>query len=289
MTYLPNTPEIKTLIMDIPDTVPEIVKCVQNTLLHIFWAERYGEQLTEKRSAEVNHRSAADILRQIYKYKPTSLQEKRTLSEKTIGNCRDFTVLSVALMREKGIPARARCGFGAYFNTPEMKLKYIDHWVVEYWNKNRGRWVLVDSQIDDFKRRELSLDFDTLEVPYDKFITGGVAWQMCREEKADPATFGIMEMKGMGFIAGNMVRDLAALAKTPLLPWDCWGVILDDGVKEFDLLDRVAGVTYPATEEYVEIMELYEHPRLKVPKVITSWEGKGTRVKVKLSDVTEKI
>jgi hypothetical protein len=48
-------------------------------------------------------------------------------------------------------------------------------------------------------------------------------------------------------------------------------------------------VTHPATKEYVEIMELNMHPRLKVPEIITSLEGKGTQVKVKLSDVTEKI
>jgi hypothetical protein len=47
MTYLPNEPEINTLLKDLPDTVPRIVETVQNTLLHIFWADRYGEKLTE--------------------------------------------------------------------------------------------------------------------------------------------------------------------------------------------------------------------------------------------------
>ncbi|MCW4013112.1 MAG: hypothetical protein NWF07_08990, partial [Candidatus Bathyarchaeota archaeon] len=75
MTYLPETPEINALTENLPDTVPEIAKTVQNTLLHIFWAESYGEKLTEARSAEVNIRSAADILRQAYKHNPASLQE----------------------------------------------------------------------------------------------------------------------------------------------------------------------------------------------------------------------
>jgi hypothetical protein len=289
MTYLPDTKEINALTENLPDTVPDITKTVQNTLLHIFWAEQYGEKLTEARSAEVNIRSAADILRQAYKHNPTSLQETRTLSEKTVGNCRDFTVLSVALMREKGIPARARCGFGAYFSTPDMKLKYIDHWVAEYWNKDEERWVMVDSQIDDFQKKVLNLTFDTLDVPHDMFITGGTGWQMCREGKADPETFGILDMHGMGFIRGDMIRDLAALVKTPLLPWDCWGVILDEDIKDIELLDRVAETTQPATMMYTEIMKLNEHPRLKVPEVITSWEGMGDPIKVKLADVTEKI
>ena len=32
----------------------------------------------------------------------------------------------------QGMPARARCGFGAYFE----KGKYVDHWVTEYWNES---------------------------------------------------------------------------------------------------------------------------------------------------------
>ena len=287
MTYLPDTPEINKLIENLPYTVEGIAKTTQNALLHIFWAERYGEKLTPERSKEVNIRSAADILRQTYEIKPTNLQQERHPSKKTIGNCRDFTVLTVALMREKGIPARARCGFGAYFSTPEMKLRYIDHWVVEYWNGER--WIMVDSQLDEFQQKTLNLQFDTLDVPHDMFITGGAAWQMCQIDGADPETFGINNMNGLGFIRGDMIRDLAALAKTPLLPWDCWGIILDEDFRDLELLDRVATVTQPATQNYEAIMELNKHPRLKVPEIITSWEGGEEPTQIILSEVTEKI
>ena len=57
-------------------------------------------------------------------------------------------------------------------------------------------------------------------------------------------------MHGMGFIRGDMIRDLAALAKVPLLPWDCWGNILDKDITGLDLLDKVAEVTQPATTAY---------------------------------------
>jgi len=289
MTYLPDEPEIRALLIDAPDSVPSIVEAVQNTLIHIFWAERYGEKLTEERAAQVNIRSAAEILRTAYQSKPEKLTAKRELSEKVVGNCRDFSVLSVALMRNKGIPARARCGFGAYFSSPEMKLQYIDHWVVEYWSYEHDRWMMVDSQIDKFQADVLKLDFDTLDVPHNKFITGGAAWKMCREGKADPETFGIQNMSGMGFILGDMMRDLAALDKIPLLPWDCWGLMLEDWSKEMELLDSVADVTLPGTINYDAITELNSHPKLKVPEVITSWMGGTEPVKIRLADVTERI
>jgi hypothetical protein len=96
-------------------------------------------------------------------------------------------------------------------------------------------------------------------------------------------------MSGLGFIMGDMIRDLAALDKVPLLPWDCWGLMLEDWGKEMKLLDSVAEVTIPATEKYNEITRLNSHPRLKVPDVITSWMGGSEPVKIRLTDVTEKI
>jgi len=286
LTYLPKEEGITTLLDDLPSNVPEIVNIVQSNVLHIFWAENYGVKLSEERTNEVNLRSSADMLRRMYELKPQSLVKKRELDRKLVGNCRDFTVLTVSLLRESGIPARARCGFGAYFSGPEDKLKYIDHWVVEYWNGDR--WVMVDSQIDALQKRVIELSFDPLDVPHDKFITGGVAWSMCRSG-TDPDLFGIWDMSGLRFVRGDMVRDLASLAKTPLLPWDGWGVMLDQKEIHYELMDRVAVVTIPATEEYEEIMELNKHPLLKVPETVVSWMGGTEPFSVKLSDVVEEM
>jgi len=53
-------------------------------------------------------------------------------------------------------------------------------------------------------------------------------------------------MNGLGFIRGDLVRDLAALNKTEMLPWDCWGVILKDQIDDpvdLALLDHAAALT----------------------------------------------
>jgi hypothetical protein len=56
-------------------------------------------------------------------------------------------------IKDEGIPARARCGFGAYFNPPYFE----DHWVCEYWNADEERWILVDPQFDEVWREKLSI------------------------------------------------------------------------------------------------------------------------------------
>jgi hypothetical protein len=92
--------------------------------------------------------------------------------------------------------------------------------------------------------RQLTFDFDPLDVPRDRFIVAGDAWQHCRAGRADPAHFGIFRgnLRGLWFIAGEMVRDLSALNAIELLPWDVWGAMpppdepLDARLSYFDAL-----------------------------------------------------
>ncbi len=211
-----------SLYEDLPTSISDLVKLVQGVTIHVFWTERYGFKAPPERMDELQLRSMEWRLGQTRVLDPRPLTEARPLDKKLLGNCRDHSLLLASLLRHQGIPARARCGFGAYF----MPNHFEDHWVAEYWNKEESRWVLVDTQLDELQREVLKIDFDTLDVPRDQFIVGGKAWQMCRSGEQDPETFGIFDMHGLGFVRGNLVRDVASLNKMELLPWDCWGAIL---------------------------------------------------------------
>jgi hypothetical protein len=208
--------EFSSFFTDLPDELPSLVKIDQNTLLHVFWAERYGVHLSEERKAPLQVRSVAEKLRVLTSEGVQSLNIPHLPVQRQVGNCRDFTLLLTSILRYKGIPARARCGFGAYF----MPNHYEDHWVCEVWDAVLGRWKLVDAQLDEFQQQVLKPPFDPLDVPYDQFITGGNAWQMCRQGKAKPEQFGIFDMHGWWFIWGDLVRDFLALNKVEILPWD---------------------------------------------------------------------
>ena len=45
-----------------------------------------------------------------------------------MGVCHHFALLMTAMLRAKGIPARYRCGFGAFFNAPYFE----DHVLCEF-------------------------------------------------------------------------------------------------------------------------------------------------------------
>ncbi len=248
-----------SLFLNLPEDVPSLCKVVQGLILHRDWAPYVGVILDDKRKQETNLRMVQRQLELIFQIDGNPLNVKRDKEKRLIGTCRDFSTFLVSILRSKGIPARARCGFGAYF-TPG---RYEDHWVVEYWKENEDRWVMVDAQIDGFQRAALKLDFDPLDIPLNKFFIAGKAWQMCKQGLADPEKFGIFDMHGSWFIAGNMVRDLLSLNKIELLPWDIWPVMRSwrAGIpfnQEDNLwLDRVSKLELAGNESFKEVRLFY--------------------------------
>jgi hypothetical protein len=259
------------LFDNLPTGIGALCKIVQGTTIHVFWAERYGLPLSPERQSEVQLRTLERRLARMLELDPRPLTEARPLERKLVGNCRDFTQLLVSILRHQGIPARARCGFGAYF----LPGHYEDHWVAEYWNAVESRWVLVDAQLDAFQCEEMKVPFNPLDVPRDQFIVGGLAWQICRSGRADPDQFSIFDMHGLGFVCGDFIRDVAALNKVELLPWDCWGLMLApslDTPDDLSLLDRLAELTRGDVPDFEAVRSYYESdPRLRVGEAIHSY------------------
>ncbi|WP_437336143.1 transglutaminase-like domain-containing protein [Sorangium sp. So ce394] len=254
---------------ELPSDVASLVRVVQGLLLHQHWAQAYGVELSDERRGEPHLRPADRMLELLLAHDGRPLSAARPPGARLVGNCRHFTVLLVALLRAKGVPARARCGFGGYFH-PDS---FMDHWVAEHWNAAEARWVLVDAQLDDVQRAALNPDFDALDVPRDRFVVAGDAWARCRAGEADPSKFGFLDEHGYWFIDGNIVRDAAALNNMEMLPWDCWGGMSrpnePHGDERFALFDRLAALTRSPDASFAELRQRYESDeRLRVPPTV---------------------
>lgn len=260
------------LYTDLSSDVPSLVKVVQGLIVHVFWGESYGLHLSEERKAEVQLRSMERRLSRMLELDPGPLTTPRSNEKKVVGNCRDFSLILASMLQSKGIPARPRCGFATYFD-PSL---YIDHWVCEYWNAAEQRWIFVDAQLDEVQQNILKTTFNTLDVPRDQFLVGGAAWKMCRSGQANPDHFGIFDMHGMDFVKGDFLRDVAALNKMELLPWDCWGIILTEyetlPPDDLSMLDQLADLTAKDVPEFDTVRKIYESdPRLRVGDSIQSY------------------
>lgn len=231
-------------LAQLPVTVPELVAALQQLVVHVFWAKHYGLDLAPERQDEVNLRWVPRQVERVLGLDPAPLWFARPPVRRLVGNCRDFSVLFAAALRQHGVPARARCGFAAYFRPGGFE----DHWVGEYFDAAAARWRLVDPQLDPLQIGKLGITFDPLDLPPGSFVNGGEAWRMCRAGTADPAAFGIFDMHGRWFVRGNLVRDFLALNKIELLPWDPWGLMAGPaedettGASDLALLDELASI-----------------------------------------------
>lgn len=215
MSYLRET---KDMVKNIDSSIKNIVELTQNILIHQHWAERYGLKLTEEKINETKVRDVNSKLMILKSRGYNCISTKVLLNDKIVSICRDFSVVAASICREYNIPARARAGFADYFE----KGKYSDHWVLEYYNKNQQRWVLVDAQLDEFQKSELGIDFNSLDVPRNRFITADKAWTDCRNNLYNPNLFGIFEWWGYSYLSCNLILDANSLIKIPMQPWDFW-------------------------------------------------------------------
>ncbi|MEO3432948.1 transglutaminase-like domain-containing protein [Inquilinus sp. CAU 1745] len=254
---------------DLPGDPAGTMQAVQGLMIYERVAqEYYGVRLTDQRREESHIRGVAEMLDVLLALDDRLLSEARPPERRLAGICRNFATLMVSMLRAKGVPARLRGGFGTYFNPGWFE----DHWVCEYWDAGAGCWRLADPQFDAVWMERFGIDHDVLDVPRDRFIAAPDAWRMCRAGEADPDRFGIAfnGLRGLWFVAGDLLRDLAALNGREMLPWDVWGDLPmpdwrpDDA--ELAFLDRLAGLTATPDRHFHEWRTLYlEDDRLPVP------------------------
>jgi len=171
------------LLNELPCEVPTLVRTVQGLALHRYMAAAYGVTIPEECAEEDHIRPVEQMLDRLLSIDSRPLSEPRPPKRRLVGVCRHFAVLLVAMMRAKGIPARARCGLGSYFNPG----RFDDHWVCEYWSALEGRWALADPQFDELWRADLKIAHNILDVPRDSFLVAGEAWAQCRTGKGSHA------------------------------------------------------------------------------------------------------
>jgi Transglutaminase-like superfamily len=257
------------LFDEVPGDAAGVARVVQGLLIHEYWAGVYGVTLAEPDRDRVNLRRVEQVLDAIVSRDDRPLSVSREPAARIATNCRGFTVMAVAMLRAKGVPARARCGFGGYF-TPGF---FEDHWVAEYWDA--GRWKLVDAQIDELQHARLTIDFDLTDVPHDRFVIAGDAWEQFRAGRADPSKYGLSAADEAGdwWIAANLMRDAAALDGVELLPWDVWAAMPEPG-EGFDagLFDELAAATREPS--IADVRRLMSDERLRVPDEVYNVQHK---------------
>lgn len=216
------------LLDELPDGIPAITGAARNVLVHY----RSGVELPEDRAADIDSRWVERILATDQERHPKPLTEHRADEDRVGGCCRDFALLTVAALRQRGVPARTRVGFATYF----FEGFHPDHVLAEVWDG--GRWRFVDAQIGpdpswpmDPQDIPLTMGSDAGDKPF--FLTAAQAWAAYRRGEVDPMTFGVHpdapHLCGVGFMAGEVIIELTHRMRDELLLWDLHGPLLQEG------------------------------------------------------------
>jgi hypothetical protein len=210
------------LLDRLPHELGELVDLIHGLAIYdVVAADFYDVEVPDARRNEIHYRRFEHMLTAALVLDDAPLDQARPPQRRLLTRCAGFTRLLVGALRHHGVAARSRCGFATYFNPGHFE----DHWVAEVWDRKQARWRLVDAQLDTVWRDRLQFDDDVLDLDRHQFLPAADAWRRCRSGELDSDLFGISfnNLHGLWFIAGNLVRDLAALNKFEMLPWDVWG------------------------------------------------------------------
>ena len=169
------------LLGALPDELEALAEIVSRTGIYdVVAPDFYGIEVPPVRAQEIHLRGVDGMLAGALALEDAPLERHRPPERRLFCRCAGFTRLLVAALRAHGVPARARCGFAAYFNPG----RFEDHWVAEVWDAQR--WRLVDAQLDEVWRARLDLHDDHLDLPRDRFLVAADAWKRCRADQDDP-------------------------------------------------------------------------------------------------------
>ena len=266
--------EMGWLLDLLPKDPAGILDAVGGLVLHKAFVEPAGIVCPPESTEDAETRLMPEMLSRILARDSRPLDKKRSPGKRLIGVCRHYAILACSLFRHHDVPSRLRVGFADYFE-PGF---YDDHWVTEYWDGDK--WLLMDPELTPSVRRQFGVTFDPCDLTRERFITAGLAWLGIRSGRIDPAKCGVstLGLSGEWFVAASVVRDLAALNKREMLPWDYWGiardmepgtVLTEETAARIDSLAKLIADPNPG---WKTLRETYEREEaFKVPAVVLSF------------------
>lgn len=150
--------------------------------------------------------TAVAMLAELYRRDKRGFVLDRQEADKLVLTCRFVSILAASILKSMGIPARVRSGFAPYFEENQSD----DHWIVQYWDDEKDRWVTID--IDGSLSLRPDVIFDPYDMPEDAFDWSANAWLDVRAQKVKGDYFwNAGDFRGLMPIAWELFYDFHSL------------------------------------------------------------------------------
>ena len=174
--------------------------------------------------------------------------------------CRGEAILLAATLKAKGYSARVRSGFAPYIKYDGVAY---DHWITEYFDENKDRWLLVDA---DEHCPDHEMGFDMNDIPRDKFIFGAEAYLGIRNNKykteeiyyaSNPATLGIKAaLRGLFYDFHSLMNDEIIFLHQPKYIKDKNFELTEEEYKE---LDELATLMLEPDDNFEQLLSIWNN------------------------------
>jgi len=201
--------EFRHFLQSLPDNLEEIVRFIKTILIHPLEARNNNFKFNYKKAlrSQLDYRSIDRILSEPH---VSTLLCKQTLeiqpspAQRGIFSCDHHAVVFASILRLKGKPVRARCGYATYL-IPNM---YTPHWVCEVYDEQKGKWKFIDPEQA------------ILNLARESFLPAGKVWLAL--EKGQIAVEKIVPdyRSGSDGVKYRLLNDFNALMKNELLNYD---------------------------------------------------------------------
>ena len=192
--------------------------------------------------------------------KDSNYSKDRNAEDKIHVTCRGEAILLAATLKAKGYSARVRSGFAPYIKYDGVAY---DHWITEYFDDKKNRWVLVDA---DEHCPDHDMGFDLNDIPRDKFIFGAEAYLGMRNNKyqtneiyyaSDPATLGLKaSLRALFYDFHSLMNDEIIFLHLPKYIQDKNFQLTENEYKE---LDKLAFLMLDPDKNFGELMQIWNN------------------------------
>lgn len=230
-----------------------------------FWGNMTKVAITRLKYEDDLFPTALSILAELLR-KDKKYHINRQAQDKVHITCRGQAILLTSILKAKGYSARVRSGFGTYITSDGVNY---DHWISEYYNEKKDRWVLVDADehyLDDKK------DFDLNDIPREKFIFGAEAYLGIRNNKYKdeelhyaslPPTLGLKAaIRALFYDFHSLMNDEIIFLHQPKYVYDKNFELSEE---EYLELDELATLMLNPDENFDQLLEIWNtKPKFRI-------------------------
>lgn len=230
-----------------------------------FWGDMTKVPITRLNNEEVLYSTAQSMISELLR-KDKHYDACRKAEDKIHITCRGQAILLAATLKAKGYAARARSGYAPYIKSDGIAY---DHWITEYYDEKKGRWILVDA---DEHCPDHEIAFDLNDIPRNEFIFGAEAYLGLRNNKykteeichsSNPAILGLKaSLRGLFYDFHSIMNDEVMFLYLPKYIRDKNFELSEEEYKE---LDELATLMLDTDSNFEKLLEIWENkPKFRI-------------------------